>query len=85
MSNRDFAKTQIDALPDSAIDKVTDFISYLFFSLGVTGSRVDSAKQKKTNTWDKLDVVVSQMDELPCLEDFLRCDIGRGLISIEEV
>ena len=34
-SNRDYAKTQIDALPDNAVEKVIEFISFQRFSLGL--------------------------------------------------
>ena len=35
MSNRDYAKTQIDALPESVVDKVLEFISFQFYTLGL--------------------------------------------------
>ena len=31
---RDYAKSQIDTLPDKAIEKIVDFISFQRFSLG---------------------------------------------------
>jgi len=38
MSTRDFAKTQIDVLPDSAVEKVLEFITFQRFSLGLYDS-----------------------------------------------
>ena len=35
MSSRDYAKTQIDALPESAVERVIEFISFQRFSLGL--------------------------------------------------
>jgi hypothetical protein len=41
MSNREYVKTQIDALPDSVIEKVQEFIAYQKFSLGIFESDTD--------------------------------------------
>ena len=38
MSNRDYAKIQIDSLPDNAVEKVIEFISFQRFSLGLFDS-----------------------------------------------
>jgi hypothetical protein len=35
MSNREYAKTQIDILPDNAVEKVIEFISFQRYSLGL--------------------------------------------------
>jgi hypothetical protein len=35
MSSREYAKAQIDALPDGAVEKVVDFIAYQRYSLGL--------------------------------------------------
>jgi len=35
MSSRDYAKTQIDTLPDNIIEKVVEFISFQKFSNGI--------------------------------------------------
>ena len=34
MSNRDYIKTQIDALPENIVEKVVEFISFQKFSSG---------------------------------------------------
>jgi len=92
MNNRDFAKTQIDALPDSAVDRVVEFISYQLFILGQkTGSapRGDAPTDSKTKTraeiWAELNAVIASMDELPAFENFPRADFGRDLINFGEV
>jgi len=41
MSDREYVKTQIDALPDSIIEKVQDFIAYQRFALGLFDSDTD--------------------------------------------
>jgi len=41
MANRDHVKIQIDALPDSVIDKLQDFINYQKFMLGLFDSDDD--------------------------------------------
>ena len=41
MSNREYAKTQIDALPDNAIEKVIEFIAFQRYSLGLFDSDDD--------------------------------------------
>ena len=74
MSNRDYVKTQIDILPDSAVDKVTEFISFLIYTLEVVRDHVDVPVSEHADTWGDLDRVVSQMDELPRFEDFPRSD-----------
>ena len=38
MSNREYVVSQIERLPDSALEKVRDFISYRMFSLGLFDS-----------------------------------------------
>ena len=35
MTTREYAKTQIDTLPDGAIDKIIEFISFQRYSLGL--------------------------------------------------
>ena len=35
MSNREYVITQLNTLPDSAIDKVRDFVAFQMFSLGL--------------------------------------------------
>ena len=35
MSNREYIKTQIDALPENIVEKVVEFISFQKFSLGL--------------------------------------------------
>jgi len=85
MSNREYVKTQIDILPDSAVDKVTEFISFLIYTLEVVPDGAETPVLEHANTWGELDRVVSQMDELPRFEDFPRSDFGRWLISFNEV
>ncbi len=41
MTNRDYAKAQLDALPENAIDKVLEFISFQKYSLGLHDSDTD--------------------------------------------
>ena len=41
MSNREYVKTQIDALPDSVIEKIQVFIAYQKFSLGIFENDTD--------------------------------------------
>jgi len=38
MSSRDYAKSQIDILPDNIVNKVVEFISFQRFSLGLYDS-----------------------------------------------
>ena len=38
MSNRDYVVSQIERLPDSALEKVREFISFQMFSLGLFDS-----------------------------------------------
>jgi len=38
MSNRDYLKIQIDALPENIVEKVIEFISFQRFSLGLFDS-----------------------------------------------
>ena len=86
MSNRDFAKTQIDVLPDSAVDKVIEFISFQIYSLGLTGNVVNV--QDVVNTWAEFDRIVAESsdeDELLNDEAFARNSGGRELISFSEV
>ena len=94
MSNRDFAKIQIDVLPDSAVDKVIEFMSFQLYSLGITTDGTNALQtthrpvesdQKVSSTWDKLDEVISHMDILPDFADFSRCDNERKLIDFAEV
>ena len=35
MSNREYIKLQIDSLPDSAVEKIVEFIAYQKFTLGL--------------------------------------------------
>ncbi len=35
MTNRDYAKAQLDALPEMVVDKVIEFISFQKYSLGM--------------------------------------------------
>ena len=41
MSSRDYVKTQIDALPDSIIARLEEFITFQMFSLGLLDSDTD--------------------------------------------
>ena len=41
MSNREYAKTQIDILPDGAVERVIEFISFQRYSLGLFESDDD--------------------------------------------
>jgi hypothetical protein len=41
MSNRDYAKTQIDTLPEDVIEKVVEFISFQKFNLGMYDNDTD--------------------------------------------
>ena len=41
MTNREYVKAQIDALPDSVIDIIQDFIVYQKFSLGLFDNDTD--------------------------------------------
>ena len=38
VSNRDYAKTQIDILPDGVVEKIIEFISFQKYSLGLFDS-----------------------------------------------
>ena len=82
MGNREYVKTQIDVLPDSAVDQVIDYVSYLLFSIRTGSNKVDTTIKTNQNTWAELDNIISQMDELPRVEDFPRCEFGRELVDI---
>ena len=41
MSNRDFAKTQIDTLPEEIIEKVVEFITFQKFNIGMYDNDTD--------------------------------------------
>ena len=41
MCSREYAKTQIDVLPDNAVEKVLEFITFQRFSLGLFDSDDD--------------------------------------------
>jgi hypothetical protein len=41
MSNREYIKMQIDALPDDVIERVVEFISFQRYSLGLYESDTD--------------------------------------------
>lgn len=41
MSNREYARSQIDILPDSAVDKVIEFILFQRYALGLFDSDDD--------------------------------------------
>ena len=41
MSNRDYVKMQIDALPDGVIEKIMEFIAYQKFALGIYDNDTD--------------------------------------------
>jgi hypothetical protein len=41
MSNRDYVKAQIDTLPDGAIEKVLEFISFQKYSFGLYDNDTD--------------------------------------------
>ena len=41
MSDREYAKTQIDTLPDKAVERVIEFISFQRYSLGLFDSDDD--------------------------------------------
>jgi len=58
---------------------------------GIQGRRrviitiLDEPTREASGTWAELDKIVSGMDEKPHLEDFPRCQLGRGPINFEEV
>ena len=86
MSKRDYAKTQIDVLPDSALDKVLEFISFQIYSLGLTA--VVANGQDETNAWDEFDRIVTESsdeNELLSADAFARIASGRELINFREV
>ncbi|MDR2558359.1 MAG: hypothetical protein LBC86_02275 [Oscillospiraceae bacterium] len=41
MSNRDYARTQIDTLPEDIIEKLVEFISFQKFNLGLYDNDTD--------------------------------------------
>ena len=41
MSNRDYVKMQIDALPDGVVERVMEFIAFQKFALGIYDSDTD--------------------------------------------
>ena len=41
MSNRDYVKMQIDALPDGVVEKIMEFIAYQKFALGIYDNDTD--------------------------------------------
>jgi len=41
MSGRDYAKTQIDILPDDVVEKVIEFISFQKFNIGMYDNDTD--------------------------------------------
>jgi len=41
MSGRDYVKTQIDILPDDAVEKVIEFISFQKFNIGMYDNDTD--------------------------------------------
>ena len=46
---------------------------------------LDEPFNKKPDTWDELDKIISEMNELPRLEDFPRFESGHDLINFKEV
>jgi hypothetical protein len=44
MSGRDYAKTQIDTLPDDIIEKVIEFISFQKYTIGMFDNDTDYLK-----------------------------------------
>ena len=93
MSNRDLAKIQIDVLPDSAVDRVIEFISYQLFIIGHKADEMPSQmkaptaieNQARAKTWAELDAIIESMDELPAFEDFTKADYGRNVIDFCEI
>lgn len=59
--------------------------------MGIPGRRrviitvLDEPTREKADTWGELDKIVASMNEKPRLEDFPRCQLGRELISFDEV
>ena len=41
MTNREYIKTQIDTLPEKALEKIIEFISFQWFSLGLYDNDTD--------------------------------------------
>ena len=86
MSKRDLAKIQIDVLPDSAVDKVIEFISFQLYTLGLVW---DAATiQESLSAWGEFDRIVAESaDENDLLNDaaFARNATGRSLINFGEV
>ena len=41
MSNRDYIKMQIDALPDGVVERIMEFIAYKKFALGIYDNDTD--------------------------------------------
>ena len=41
MSGRDYAKTQLDILPDDVVDKVIEFIAFQKFNIGMYDNDTD--------------------------------------------
>ena len=85
VSNRDLAKMQIDVLPDSAVDRVIEFISYQLFIIGQEKVSTDIENKARAKTWAELDTIIESMDELPAFEDFAKADFGRDVINFCEV
>ena len=46
---------------------------------------LDEPLNDRPDTWALLDVIISEMEEKPRIEDFPRCQVGRELINFEEV
>jgi hypothetical protein len=46
---------------------------------------LDEPENKKSNTWDELDKIVSEMTDKPKVEDFPRCELGRGSVNLNGV
>ena len=66
----------VDSIPVDLgdIPEITDSLSARTIPLQRGLKRIDTTKPA---TWAELDKIVSLMDELPCVEDFPRQDIGR--------
>jgi len=41
MNNREYVKTQIDVLPESAVEKIIEFVSFQKYSLGLYDNDTD--------------------------------------------
>ena len=46
---------------------------------------LDEPLPERPDTWAELDRIVADMSELPCFDDFPRCNLDRELINFGEV